>query len=306
MKRNFFSFLIVGGLIASLYINWNLYNASISKGQALDKETALSHKLEDELRKERRKNETEVVAQREKVSKLKQDLTAKKVAFEIIEQKLRTEKNLGVGGEDIPTIEGELSQRKAAVQDLEQQLKGLKGQQAQVTTQGKAALAEAKATQKLQLDQLAEQIRLKEVYIKELTSQIAELKKQHISFEAQQKAKEMEPQLTQEKANLDELKTQRRQINDAWLAQLAESQGESETGKSGLVQTEQQLKDDLQAAKTSLQESQARLQGARSSKTSQAQVIRGAEEQYKEEKASIQEFEAQLQLEQQRLKDMEN
>ena len=267
--------------------------------------TQLQQASED-LKKERRKNQSEVEAEQEVLDGLNQSLSAQKLVMNSSEQRLNSARNRASGPPDYQRLGEDVRSQQDGLGELERQLAVLKAKEVQIGSEGKQTQSQEKWNQLQDSDAIAAQIRAQQLQISQTNDQLTLLKKQRRNFDAQEKIPMVEAQLRDQKTALQNLNEQKQNYSQQWNSQRGLSQIQVEAQQSTLHANESQLRDQIQAQKVSVQRAQRSLSEAKSSQSNQRDNLGQLEKDFQAQKMKYQEIQNQLRESQKKLEELKN
>ena len=304
--RNLVFTVLSLGLAGSLYYNHKLSSDNQQKTQLLADQAQQLQQVSEELKKEHRKNMSEVEAEQEVVDGLNQSLIAQKQVLDSSEQRLNSARNRGGGVQDFQHLNEDLRAQQDGLTELERQLAVTKTKQTQLGSEGKQTQSQEKWNQLQDNDAIAGQIRAQQLQINQTNDQLAQLKKQRRNFDAQEKIPMVEAQLRDQKTALQVLNEQKQNYAQQWNSQRGLSQIQVEAQQSTLHVTESQLRDQIQSQKIAVQRAQRSLSEAKNNQTSQRDNLGLLEKDFQAQKIKYQEIQNQLLENQKKLEELKN
>jgi DNA repair exonuclease SbcCD ATPase subunit len=281
---------------------------ALSQNQALIQENQQQAEqiknLKATLLKEHLKEQTEYLAEKTTVEGLQQQLKQAQDSLALAEARMNKAHNFGAGGEEIGSLQDKLNQQKSLVADLESSLKGVRERLHQVGQQDSQSQKDYGINQKQSDLDAKAQIQVQRDTLKQMIAQENQLKKQRYDFDAQQKLKDLDYQISQQKNLIAQMNDQRSATAQQYGSEKNQNHFISETQKQELVRSEQDIQAQVNNEKGNLVKMQKDVQTGVSGKKAREDEIRSAEADYRTQKAKVQEIQASLQVEQQKLQSL--
>jgi chromosome segregation ATPase len=301
----FIIILVLAGGAATSFVK--LRDAT-SQNQALlqdnQKQAEQIKNLKATLLKEHLKEQSEYLAEKTTVEGLQQQLKQAQDSFALAEERARKAHNFGAGGEEIGSLQDKLNQQKSLIADLENSLHGVRDRLRQVGQQDSQNQQAYGTNQKLSDQDAKAQIQVQQDTLKQMIAQANQLKK-YLDYESQQKLKDLNAQIATQKNTVQQMKDQRGALSQQYSSEKNESHFVNETQKQELKRSEQDLQSQLNNEKSNFSKMQKDVQTGVSSKKAREDEIRTADADFRTQKAKVQEIQAQLQVEQQKLQTLE-
>jgi chromosome segregation ATPase len=294
--------LVLAGGAATSFVK--LRDAT-SQNQALlqdnQKQAEQIKNLKATLLKEHLKEQTEYLAEKTTVEALQQQLKQAQDNFALADERARKAHNFGAGGEEIGSLQEKLAQQKSLISDLSNSLKGVRERLHQIGQQENQSQHDYGSNQKQSDLDAKAQIQVQQDLLKQMQAQANQLRKQRYDFDAQQKAKDLDYQISQQKNVIQQMQDQRNSVAQQYGSAKNQDHFVNETQKQELKRSEQDLQSQLNNEKSNLDKMQKDVQTGVSTKKAREEEIRTADADFRTQKAKVQELQAQLQVEQQKL-----
>jgi len=297
----FIIILVLAGGAATSFVR--LRDAT-SQNQALlqdnQKQAEQIKNLKATLLKEHLKEQSEYLAEKTTVEGLQQQLKQGQDSLSLAEERARKAHNFGAGGEEIGSLQDKLNQQKSLIADLENSLHGVRDRLHQVGQQDSQNQQAYGTNQKLSDQDAKAQIQVQQDTLKQMITQANQLKR-YLDYESQQKLKDLNAQIATQKNTIQQMKDQRGALSQQYSSEKSETHFVNETQKQELKRSEQDLQSQLANEKSNLAKMQKDVQTGVSGKKAREDEIRTADADFRTQKAKVQEIQAQLQVEQQKL-----
>ncbi len=261
--------------------------------------------LQAGFQKVHQQEQTHMLAEQTTVESLKAKLKQEQDALSVAADRLRVDRNEGGSGNDASVLQDKLNQQKALVQDLETSLRGVQAQEKNLNQQGSQTLQQYGQNQRLTDNDAKAQIQAQQETLKELQAQANPLKNR-VDNNSIVTYKNLQTQIAQQKLLIDQLKSQRAEANQEYNSAKIGTSAQVGQQKQELKSSEQDLQTRLNTEKANLAKMQKDVQGGAASKKARQDEMKSAQADYDAKKAAVQETQAQLQVEMQKLNGLTN
>jgi chromosome segregation ATPase len=261
--------------------------------------------LEEQLSRERGRNQAGLEAQRSLVQSLKQQLQTEMPSLEAARRRLEVARNRGQGEDWSASVQRELKNQREAVGELEAQLKSLKIDSAEIAKHGNLAQNQQRMALKEEKAELEGRIRNQEAWVRDTVSRIAELKKDRLNFDAKAGIRPLQEQLRDQRFQLQALKNQRPQLSAQSGAATVGIQSEVHEKQANLREFREQMEARLGQEKLVYADLAKQLQEARQDHGAQKAAMDKLKSDFEIQQGRVGALQAKLQEEEQRLHGME-
>jgi chromosome segregation ATPase len=291
-------------LAAALFANYRNGQALAEKDRLQKEEEARVSKLEADLAREKRRNQSDVQTEQKIVDDLKQQFAAEKAALETLQQRFDTARNRGgPGGEYTADIESKLLHEKDALQEIDAQIKSVKAQESDLGKQGSLAKEQQRLGNRQNQVDLEAQIHQQEALIRANQDQLNQLKAQgSVDPDVRASRKQLAQQIKDAKVLLQSLKDARPQLAVQGGAAVNQLDSQVQDGRTQLRLSREQLEERSRQEKGAIADLQKQLDEAKRDQSGQKQAQSRLQADYQAQRDKTQAVKAQLQQEEQRLR----
>lgn len=243
---------LAGAWLRSIYQNRNLQHEISEENAKIGQNEREIERLSNELKKVQSKTQTEIGREESVIAQISEDIQARRSTLDSLFQKLGAVKNSMGTENNFLDRTPEVAKKKALIADLERQLQVTRTRREKYGGDTHADQLQGKLNEKQNEEIFARNIRDQSAKIKDLTQQINTLKKNRYDYQALQRAKDLEPELEQQKTAFTNLQAQKQNYTQTWNSEINLSKTNADQQLALLRKAETDLSDQLRNEKTTL------------------------------------------------------